>query len=168
MIEDFGRNSGDQYMRNSSAHKKDINKLEQATRHWKYVAPILVYPKNNANYELLVKRLDQLLNIVGDNENHSLIGLVDIVSNLIAMYEEKNIKKIKGDSIDALKYLMEVHKLSQSDLPEIGSQGVVSEILHRKRALNLRQIKLLSARFNVSPNTFIEEIYGRRVNNEIL
>ncbi len=30
-------------------------------------------------------------------------------------------------------YLMEEHGLRQSDLPEIGSQGVVSEILNGKR-----------------------------------
>jgi HTH-type transcriptional regulator/antitoxin HigA len=51
---------------------------------------------------------------------------------------------------------MEEHTLKQSDLSEIGSQGVVSEILNGKRELNLRQVKLLSQRFSVSPNVFID------------
>ena len=46
---------------------------------------------------------------------------------------------------------MEEHDLTQSDLPEVGSQGVVSEILGGKRALNVRQIRALSERFGVSP-----------------
>ena len=35
---------------------------------------------------------------------------------------------------------MEEHGLKQSDLSDIGSQGVVSEILRGKRELNTRQI----------------------------
>jgi HTH-type transcriptional regulator/antitoxin HigA len=47
------------------------------------------------------------------------------------------------------------NNLKQSDLPEIGSQGVISEILSGKRHFNVRQIKLLSKRFNVSPAVFM-------------
>jgi HTH-type transcriptional regulator/antitoxin HigA len=50
---------------------------------------------------------------------------------------------------------MEDHGLKQSDLPEIGSQGVISEILSGKRPFNVRQIKLLSKIFNVSPAVFM-------------
>jgi HTH-type transcriptional regulator/antitoxin HigA len=50
---------------------------------------------------------------------------------------------------------MEEHDLKQSDLPEIGSQGVISEILSGKRQFNVRQIKLLSNRFKVSPAVFM-------------
>jgi HTH-type transcriptional regulator/antitoxin HigA len=52
---------------------------------------------------------------------------------------------------------MELHELNQSDLAnEIGSQGVVSEILNGKRELNVRQIKALARRFHVDPSTFID------------
>jgi HTH-type transcriptional regulator/antitoxin HigA len=40
-------------------------------------------------------------------------------------------------------------------MKEIGSQGVVSEVLSGKRSLNSRQIKALSERFAVSPAVFI-------------
>ena len=49
----------------------------------------------------------------------------------------------------------DVHGFKQGDLTGIGSQGVVSEILSGKRKLNIRQIKLLSQQFNVSPAVFI-------------
>lgn len=48
-----------------------------------------------------------------------------------------------------LASLMDEHGLRQSDLPEIGSQGVVSEVLAGKRQLNLRQVRALAARFSV-------------------
>jgi HTH-type transcriptional regulator/antitoxin HigA len=50
---------------------------------------------------------------------------------------------------------MEEHGLTQSDLPEVGSQGVVSDILRGKRELNVRQIRTLATRFHVSPAVFI-------------
>ena len=137
--------------------KKNYN-LVQAAKHWKYIAPILSYPKSEANYDRLVEQLDQLLDYIGDNENHPLIGLLDVMSNLIAFYEDQKYRHLgKTTSIDALKYLMKMHQLQQTDLTEIGSQGVISEILNGKRQLNLRQIKLLAKRFHVAPATFIDE-----------
>src|SRR5690606_26340113 len=100
--------------------------------------------------------LDELLVIVGHNENHRLMSLVDVMSHIIALYEAEHYPAPPIKGLDALKFLMETHHLSQSDLPEIGSQGVVSEILRGKRLLNLRQIKLLAARFQVDPSTFID------------
>jgi HTH-type transcriptional regulator/antitoxin HigA len=38
---------------------------------------------------------------------------------------------------------------------ELGGQPVVSKILKGERELNLRQIKALAKRFNVSPEVFI-------------
>ncbi len=57
--------------------------------------------------------------------------------------------------MQALKFLMEQHGIKQNDLHEIGSQGVVSEILTGKRDINIRQVRALSERFGVSPATFV-------------
>ncbi|MBL8080239.1 MAG: helix-turn-helix domain-containing protein [Anaerolineales bacterium] len=54
-----------------------------------------------------------------------------------------------------LRFLMDEHGLSQSDLPEVGSQGVVSEILNGRRELNVRQIRSLAERFKVSSAVFV-------------
>lgn len=141
-----------------SIHLKKNSTIREAMVHWKYLAPLLTYPKNDTEYHLLAKRLDQLLDIVGTDENHPLMGLVDAVSYLIAAYDEANVKMPSLRGVSALKYLMEQHQLTQSDLHMIGSQGVVSEILNGKRYLNLRQIKLLANFFKVNPATFIDEI----------
>ncbi len=130
--------------------------LEIAMKHWVYIKPVAAFPKNEKEFNKLVSYLDKLLDIVGEDENHPAIGLVDVISNLISSYEDQNYEKITGSSIDALKYLMESHNLKQSDLSKIVSQGVLSEILNGKRSLNLRQIKLLGKYFNVDPSTFID------------
>lgn len=49
---------------------------------------------------------------------------------------------------------MQQHGLKQSNLPEIGTLSVVSEILKGKRKLNVRQIAKLSARFGLPADTF--------------
>jgi HTH-type transcriptional regulator/antitoxin HigA len=80
---------------------------------------------------------------------------METIGSLIEVYESQNYPDLGGDPINALKTLMEEHGLKQSDLPEIGSQGVVSEIISGKRQLNVRQLKLLSERFKVSPVVFV-------------
>jgi HTH-type transcriptional regulator/antitoxin HigA len=53
---------------------------------------------------------------------------------------------------------MEQHGLLQGDLPEVGSQGVVSEILRGKRELNVRQIQALAERFHLPAGAFFPEV----------
>jgi len=103
----------------------------------------------------LVNLLDSLIDEVGNSENHPLSSLMETIGSLIETYESQYINEIEGNPIDTLNTLMEEHGLKQSDLPEIGSQGVVSEILSGKRQLNVRQIKILSKHFKVSPAVFI-------------
>ena len=131
--------------------------IKSTIKHWKYISGAIHEPLNIADYNRLAKILDNLLDIVGEDESHELIGLVDVISHMLSMYDERKKHQIKSASgIDTLKFLMEQHHLKQSDLSEIGSQGVVSEILQGKRELNLSQIKKLSKKFHVSPNTFIK------------
>jgi len=49
---------------------------------------------------------------------------------------------------------MDEHSLGQGDLPEIGSQSLVSKILNGERQLTLEHIRSLSKRFGVSPTVF--------------
>ncbi|MEW6669145.1 MAG: helix-turn-helix domain-containing protein [Thermodesulfobacteriota bacterium] len=103
----------------------------------------------------LVGLLDSLIDKVGNDESHPLSSLMETIGSLIETYESQNVPDVEGDPVETLKSLMEEHGLKQTDLPEVGSQGVVSEILSGKRQLNVRQIKLLSQRFGVSPSVFI-------------
>ena len=116
-------------------------------------------PQSISEYTQLALMLDDLLDIVGEDESHELIGLIDVIGQMLTQFDEKNPEPIEtGSALDALKLLMEQHNLNQNDLQtELGSQGVVSEILNGKRQLNLAHIKKLANRFNVSPMTFIDE-----------
>ena len=129
--------------------------LKEIAKVWPEIQPIFSVPHNKKDYKKLVNLLDSLVDEVGNNENHPLTSLMETIGSLIETYESQYIDEIEGNPIDALNTFMEEHGLKQSDLSEIGSQGVVSEILSGKRQLNVRQIKILSKQFKVSPAVFI-------------
>ncbi len=131
--------------------------LENIANVWPEIKSIFSVPHTEVEYENLVSMLDNLIDEVGENENHPLSSLMESIGILIETYENKNIPTISGNANDSLRYLMKEHNLKQSELPEIGSQGVVSEILKGKRTLNIRQIKKLSSKFNISPLVFIQD-----------
>lgn len=120
---------------------------------WTNIAPYLTIT-NEQEYDKAVERLNFLLDEIGDDESHPLYSLLDTLGIIIEAYDNQHYSLPHLQGIDALIYLMEEHSLSQSDLPEIGSQGVISEILSGKRQLNVRQIQTLAHRFGVSPATF--------------
>ena len=129
--------------------------LEKMARIWPEIRDALSVPHSEQDYLELRHVLDDLIDEVGNNEHHPLASLTETVGNLVDSYEREYIPEDQGEPKDALRYLMDEHNLKQSDLKELGSQGIVSEILAGKRKLNIRQVKLLSERFNVSPAVFI-------------
>ncbi|MGV8844258.1 MAG: helix-turn-helix domain-containing protein [Pseudomonas sp.] len=110
--------------------------------------------RDQTHYVQMAAMLEALLDETAGDEQHPAMGLVDIVGDLIADYETAHHPLPEATGVEALKFLMQQHGLKQGDLAEIGSQGVVSEILGGKRELNTRQIRMLSERFAVSPGTF--------------
>ncbi len=123
-------------------------------QHWTALSPLLSI-RNEHEYDLAVERLNHLLDEVGTDEQHPLYTLLDILGTLIHAYEEQHHPMPECSGVDVLRFLMDEHGLTQSDMPEVGSQGVVSDIFRGKRELNVRQIRALAQRFQVSPAVFI-------------
>ena len=127
---------------------------EELQTHWANIAPLLTI-RNEREYNAAVRRLNELLDEIGDNEKHPLYGLLDTLGTLIHIHEEEHYPIPDASGAEILRFLMEEHGLTQSDLPEVGSQGVVSEILNGKRELNVRQVRFLAERFKVSSAVFV-------------
>lgn len=127
---------------------------DQIQTHWTNIAPLLII-RNEREYNAAVKRMNELLDEIGTNEKHPLYSLLDTLGTLIHAYEEEHFPIPNSTGSEVLRFLMEEHGLTQSDLSEVGSQGVVSEVLNGKRELNIRQIRALAKKFKVSPAAFV-------------
>lgn len=122
---------------------------------WAVLSKVVSTLHTEDQYENAVKWLDQLIDEVSLKPNPEFESLIETLGTLIQDYEDRMVPETESSPAGALKFLMEEHHLKQSDLKEIGSQGVISEIFSGKSQLNIRQIKALSKRFNVPPSVFI-------------
>ena len=79
----------------------------------------------------------------------------EVLMSLIEVYEEMHYSIPDASPVEVLRTLMDANDLRQKDLaPIFGSESIVSEVLHEKRALNKNHIEKLSKRFRVSPALF--------------
>jgi HTH-type transcriptional regulator/antitoxin HigA len=116
----------------------------------------LVAIRNAQQLKKFTGMMNELLDLVGDDENHQLIGLLDLVTQYIDDYENKRHAIPPSEPREVLQFLMTQHDLKQADLSsEIGGQSVVSDILCGKRDINVRQAKALAERFGVSTAAFV-------------
>lgn len=112
--------------------------------------------RNDRQYEQVVSLMNNLLDAMGDNENHELVEFLDLLSQLVEDYENTFHVIPDAPSHEVLRFVMEQNNIKQADLSEeIGAQSVVSDILNGKRNINARQAKLLALRFGVSPAAFL-------------
>lgn len=129
--------------------------VNEAIRHWPHVAPMLEPPRTKSAYRRLVESLDAVLDSGGADEKNPLARLADYLGELVADYEAAHMPIKEMPVREYLRELMKRHGLAQKDLPEIGAQSVVSEVLSGKRELNARQIARLSERFGLPADVFL-------------
>ena len=129
-------------------------KFTDLATHWSAVRPILAI-HTEEDYDRAVSYLNELVDEVGTDEAHPLYDLLDTLGTLLHSYEEAHYTLPDVSGREMLRFFMEEHGLAQSDLPEIGSQGVVSEVLSGKRELNVRHVQALAERFGVLPGVFL-------------
>jgi HTH-type transcriptional regulator/antitoxin HigA len=135
--------------------------LKTALDAWPKVAPILSEPRSEAEYDRLVTVMEELLELIRAGRDVSstshpaevahLETLFARVSDLVEAYDDEHYPMPEGDGTELLKAIMAEHGLRQSDLPEIGAQSVVSEILSGKRRINVNQARALHERWPMFP-----------------
>jgi HTH-type transcriptional regulator / antitoxin HigA len=107
--------------------------------------------EQNARYTAYLRRLEKQRSLTKAEEK-----LAEVLTVLIEAYEAQHYEIPKASPLQVLKALLETNGLKQKDLaPIFGSESLVSEVWNKRRELNLKQIKGLAKRFNVSPSVFI-------------
>lgn len=129
--------------------------LEQACQHWSYVAPLLSKPVTEDDYDHLVAALDELLTMIGDDEQHPLASLAAHLGDLILAYDEAERPMPEADGRAVLECLMQAHGLSADDLPQLGSAEHVNAILRGESSLDAREMRKLAERFGVPAEVFL-------------
>ena len=119
-------------------------------------APFISQIKTDTEYQKALALMDELI-----EDYDKQRPLIEILSASIERWEnhaeefsEFNQRIQALDDIDTLKLLMQQHGLGIADVPEIGSNTLVSKVINRKRNLTRNHIEALSKRFGVSPALF--------------
>ena len=113
--------------------------------------------RSEAAYDKAVASPNALLDAGAANEAHPLADLAATLGELIGDFDDAHHPAKGVAPAEMLRFLMDQHGLKQADLAaQLGSQGVVSELLNGKRELNLRQMRALASRFGVPVSVFLD------------
>ncbi|MCB0196749.1 MAG: transcriptional regulator [Anaerolineae bacterium] len=129
--------------------------LEKTIKIWPQLSQVLIVPHTEAEYERVVAMLDELIDTVGEDETHPLASLMEILGTLVENYETTHLPEPGSDPIVSLEIFMADHALKPADLPELGDEATVNDILAGRQELTLSQIRVLAQRFGVSPAVFV-------------
>lgn len=113
----------------------------------------IVRIRDDAHLVAATEMIDQLL------QEHLNIGqqsYLDVLTDLVEIYETKHVLIPDADEADILQELMNANRLSQSALAKLVgiSQSTISAVLNGTRSLTKRQVELLAQKFKVSPSVF--------------
>ena len=136
----------------------ELDVVAELTRHVQAISRhVPLRPiRTEQQYDAAVASMNRLLDAGAADETHPLADLVATLGELIGDYDALHFPAADVAPSEVLRALMHQHGLTQSELAqELGSQGVVSEILSGKRAMNLRQIRALANRFSVPVTAFV-------------
>lgn len=111
--------------------------------------------RTEEEYDRTVSLMNYLLDMVGDQEDHALSGLLDLVSELVADYDVNHFAIEASEPNEILRYLIELRGLKQGDLAEIVPQSNLSAILSGKRKISATLAGKLAKFFNISPAVFV-------------
>ncbi len=108
-----------------------------------------------AGYDQTVALMNSLLDVVGEDEDHALSGLLELVGDIVAKYEREHYAIEPAAPKDSLRFLIEARGLTQEDLSTIVPQSNLSAILSGKRKISATLAGKLGKFFGVSPALFV-------------
>jgi len=71
-----------------------VAELENVTKAWPLISRAVRVPHTDADYRDLVQLLDRLTDEVGEDQNHPLASLMDVLGVLIEKYEDEHVPEL--------------------------------------------------------------------------
>ena len=66
-----------------------LTEIQTAQNIWPQLAPIIFVPRTENDYQRLSALREDLIDLIGENENHPLASLMEVVEALIEKYESE-------------------------------------------------------------------------------
>lgn len=110
---------------------------------------------DEAGYDQMTALINSLLDVVGDDEEHALFALLDLVGAIVARYEHEHFAMEPAAPKDSLRFLIEARGPDQEDLSAIVLQRNRSAILAGKRKISATLAGELGKFLAVSPPLFM-------------
>jgi HTH-type transcriptional regulator/antitoxin HigA len=71
-----------------------VAEIQTAQDVWPRLAPVVFVPHAESEYQQLVEMLDNLIDVVGENEDHPLASLMEVIGVLIEKYEDEHVPEL--------------------------------------------------------------------------
>ncbi|HET9113156.1 MAG TPA: helix-turn-helix domain-containing protein [Burkholderiales bacterium] len=110
---------------------------------------------DETGYDQMVALMNSLLDEVGDDEDHALSGLLELVGDVVSKYEREHYAIEPAAPKDSLRFLIEARGLNQESLSAVVPQSNLSAILAGKRKISATLAGKLGKFFGVSPALFV-------------
>ena len=110
---------------------------------------------DETGYDQMVALMNSLLDEVGDDEDHALSGLLELVGDVVSKYERERYAIEPAAPKDSLRFLIEARGLNQESLSAVVPQSNLSAILAGKRKISATLAGKLGKFFGVSPALFV-------------
>lgn len=111
--------------------------------------------QNEESYDRMVALMNSILDAAGDDEDHPLEGLLNLVGDMVSRYEQEHYAIEAAAPKDTLRFLMDARGLKQEDLSGIVPQSNLSAILAGKRKISATLAGKLGKFFGISPAVFV-------------
>ncbi len=71
-----------------------VTEVQTVETAWPALSSLVFVPHTESEYQRLVRLLDALIDLVGEDEDHPLASLMEVVGVLIEKYEDERVPEI--------------------------------------------------------------------------
>ncbi|MDE2799013.1 MAG: hypothetical protein OXI94_10140 [Gemmatimonadota bacterium] len=71
-----------------------VSEIRVAQDVWPVLNSVVFVPHDESEYQRLVAILDDLIDVIGENEDHPLASMMEVIGVLIERYEEEHFPEL--------------------------------------------------------------------------
>lgn len=71
-----------------------LREVQTAQNVWPMLTEVVFVPQAQSEYQRLTEVLDNLIDVVGEDEDHPLVSLMEVIGVLIEKYEDEHVPEL--------------------------------------------------------------------------